>query len=68
MTASFGIGTEPVGRFIRDGILPAEQVMRCARYQIRASDLENKLIKAELACKSPCCSKDDKQKSLFSAT
>ncbi|MCV3211652.1 hypothetical protein OHD62_34455 [Mesorhizobium sp. YC-39] len=54
-------------RFIRHGILPAEQVMRCTSYQIRASDLEDEQIKAELAHKNPCRSKDDNEESLFSA-
>ena len=64
--ARLGVSHVKIRRFIRDGILPAEQVMRCAPYQIRASDLEDERIKAELVRKSPCCTKDDKQKSLFS--
>lgn len=65
--ARLGVSHVKIRRFIRDGILPAEQVMRCAPYQIRASDLEDERIKAELARKIPCHSSDDNQKSLFSA-
>ncbi|WP_066564595.1 helix-turn-helix domain-containing protein (plasmid) [Sphingobium sp. SJ10-10] len=65
--AKLGVSHVKIRRFIRDGILPAEQVMRCAPYQIRASDLEDERIKVELARKIPCRDKDDRQKSLFSA-
>lgn len=65
--ARLGVSHVKIRRFIRNGIFPAEQVMSCAPYQIRASDLENERIKAELARKSPCRTKDDNQESLFSA-
>ncbi|WP_202351581.1 helix-turn-helix domain-containing protein [Mesorhizobium sp. 113-1-2] len=64
--ARLGVSHVKIRRFIRDGILPPEQVMRCAPYQIRPSDLENERIKAELARKSPCRTEDDNQESLFS--
>ncbi|WP_287281423.1 helix-turn-helix domain-containing protein [Mesorhizobium sp.] len=50
--ARLGVSHVNIRRFIRDGILPAEKVMRCAPYQIRASDLEDDRIKAELARKA----------------
>ena len=65
--ARLGVSHVKIRRFIRDDILPAEQVMRCAPYQIRASGLDHERIKAELARKSPCRTDDDNQESLFSA-
>jgi excisionase family DNA binding protein len=65
--SKLGVSHVKIRRFVRDGILPAEQVMRGAPYQIRASDLEDERIKAELARKSPCRTNDDNQESLFSA-
>lgn len=53
--------------FIRDGLLPAEQVKRGAPYQIRASDLEDERIKADLARNTPRRIDYDNQESLFSA-
>lgn len=52
--ARLGVSHIKIRRFIRDGILPADRVMRCAPYQIRSSDLEDERIKAELARKIPC--------------
>lgn len=65
--AKLGVSHVKIRRFVRDGILPAEQVMRGAPYQIRASDLEDERIKADLARKSPRIINDDNQKSLFPA-
>ncbi|MER8731787.1 helix-turn-helix domain-containing protein [Mesorhizobium sp. M1227] len=65
--AKLGASHVKIRRFIRDGLLPAEQVMRGARYQIRASDLEDERIKAELARNTPRRIHDDNQESLFSA-
>ncbi|MER8594884.1 helix-turn-helix domain-containing protein [Mesorhizobium sp. M1182] len=65
--AKLGAWHVKIRRFIRDGLLPAEQVMRGARYQIRASDLEDERIKAELARNTPRRIHDDTQESLFSA-
>lgn len=65
--AKLGVSHVKIRRFVRDGILPAEQVMCGAPYQIRASDLEDERIKADLARKSPRIIDDDNQKSLFPA-
>ncbi|RUU48906.1 helix-turn-helix domain-containing protein [Mesorhizobium sp. M6A.T.Ca.TU.002.02.2.1] len=65
--AKLGVSHVKIRRFIRDGLLPAEQVMRGAPYQIRASDLEEERIKADLARNTPRRIHDDNQESLFSA-
>jgi len=65
--ARLGVSHVKIRRFIRDGILPADQVMRGAPYQIRASDLEDERIKADLARKTPRRINDDNQESVFSA-
>ncbi|MER9821542.1 recombinase family protein [Mesorhizobium sp. M0115] len=65
--ARLGVSHVKIRRFIRDGLLPAEQVMRGAPYQIRASDLEDERIKADLARNTPRRIHDDNQESLFSA-
>ncbi|MER9959266.1 helix-turn-helix domain-containing protein [Mesorhizobium australicum] len=64
--AKLGVSHVKIRRFIRDGLLPAEQVMP-APYQIRASDLEDERIKADLARNTPRRIHDDNQESLFSA-
>lgn len=46
--ARLGVSHVKIRRFIRDGPSPAEQVMRGAPYQIRASDLEDERFKADL--------------------
>ena len=63
--ARLGVSHVKIRRFIRDGILPADQVMRGAPYQIRVSDLEDERIKADLARKTPRRINDDNQESLF---
>ncbi|MER8563914.1 recombinase family protein [Mesorhizobium sp. M0578] len=65
--ARLGVSHVKIRRFIRDGLLPAEQVMRGAPYQIRASDLEDERIKADLARNTPRRIHDENQESLFSA-
>jgi hypothetical protein len=64
---TLGVSHVKIRRFIRDGILPADQVMHGAPYQIRASDLQNERIKADLARKTPRRISDESQESLFSA-
>lgn len=65
--ARLGVSHVKIRRFIRDGILPAEQVMRGAPYQIRANDLEDERIQADLARNTPRRIHDDNQEALFSA-
>jgi excisionase family DNA binding protein len=49
-----------IRRLIKDGILPAQQVVFDAPYQIRASDLENERVTAAIARKGRPCRVDDK--------
>ena len=54
---------------IKDGLLPAEQVVPCAPYQIRACDLADpRVIDAVARTSRPCRVEDEKQISMFSNT
>jgi hypothetical protein len=64
--ARLGVSPTKIRCFIKNGILAAEQIVRGAPYQIRASDLEDERIKADLARRIPRRTNDDNQKSLFS--
>lgn len=58
-----------IRRLIRDGILPAQQVMPRAPYQIQASDLRSERIVAALACRHrPRRGEMQSQSSLFPDT
>ena len=52
--AKLGVTNHRIRRMINDGLLPAEQVVPCAPYQIRASDLMDQKIIDAAAKKSPC--------------
>ncbi len=55
--AQLGVTNHAIRRLIRDGTLPAEQVVPRAPYQIRASDLERTEITEALASRRqerPC--------------
>jgi excisionase family DNA binding protein len=53
--AALGVTSHVIRRLIRDQILPAEQVVRGAPYQIRASDLrDERIITALRRPPSPC--------------
>ena len=63
--SKLGVSHVKIRRFIRT-VSAAEQVMRGAPYQIRASDLEDERIKAELT-KDRVAPTTTTRKSLFSA-
>jgi excisionase family DNA binding protein len=46
--ANLGVTSHVIRRLIRDRILPAEQVVRGAPYQIRASDLRDDRVSEAL--------------------
>ncbi|MGO9234876.1 MAG: recombinase family protein [Methylocella sp.] len=62
-----GVSHYAIRRVIKAGILPAEQVVPDAPYQIRASDLQNQSVTDALARKGrPCRAKTETQPSMFS--
>ncbi len=64
-----GVNNHRIRRLIKDGLLPAEQVVPCAPYQIRASDLlDPKVIDAAGRTDHPCRADGEKQISMFSTT
>src|ERR1700752_649166 len=67
--ATPGVKNHRIRRLIKDGLLPAEQVVPCAPYQIRASDLlDPKIIDAATRTSRPCRVDDGDQISMFSST
>lgn len=64
--AKLEVTSHVVRRMIQDGILPAEQVVTGAPWQIRASDLESEHILEVLKRKGrPCHGGDQKQMQMF---
>ena len=64
-----GVNNHRIRRLIKDGLLPAEQVVPCAPYQIRACDLaDQRVIDAVARTSRPCRIEDEKQISIFSIT
>jgi excisionase family DNA binding protein len=64
-----GVTNHQVRRLIKEGILPAEQVVFDAPYQIRASDLQNERVTAALSRKGrPCRVVSENQNPLFPNT
>lgn len=64
-----GVNNHRIRRLIKDGLLPAEQVVPCAPYQIRACDLaDQRVIDAVARTTRPCRIEDEKQISMFSST
>lgn len=67
--AKLGVTNHHIRRLIKSGLLPAEQVVPCAPYQIRASDLmDQKIIDASTRTSRPCRVDDGEQISMFSST
>jgi excisionase family DNA binding protein len=67
--AKLGVTNHRIRRMIKNGLLPAEQVVPCAPYQIRASDLmDQKIIDAAARTSRPCRVDDEKQISMLSST
>lgn len=66
---SLGVTNHVIRRLIKDGILPAKQVVPGAPYKIRAEDIETKAVNQAIASiKGPCRDKGDNQLSIFSDT
>ena len=67
--AKLGVNNHRIRRLIKDGLLPAEQVVARAPYQIRASDLlDQRIIDAAARTDRPCRIDDENQISMFSIT
>jgi excisionase family DNA binding protein len=64
-----GIGSHMIRRLIQTGVLPAEQVMRGAPHQIRATDLEADQVKTAIARKGrPCRAPGEDMLPMFTDT
>ena len=67
--AKLGVNNHRIRRLIKDGLLPATQVVPRAPYQIRASDLlDQRIIDAASRTGSPCRGVAENQMSMFSTT
>ena len=67
--AKLGVSNHQIRRLIKEGVLPAEQVVFDAPWQIRAHDLEDERVRAALARKGrPCRAVSENQTSIFSDT
>jgi excisionase family DNA binding protein len=67
--AKLGVSNHQIRRLIKEGVLPAEQVVFDAPWQIRARDLEDERVTAALARKGrPCRAISKNQTSMFSDT
>jgi excisionase family DNA binding protein len=60
---ALGVTNHVIRRLIKEGDLPAEQVVQGAPYQIRAQDLEREQVVAALARKGGPC-RDKRQDKL----
>jgi excisionase family DNA binding protein len=64
-----GVFNHQIRRLIKEGILPAEQVVVDASYQIKAADPLSEQVRSALARKGrPCRVVSKKQTSMFSDT
>lgn len=64
-----GVTNHVIRRLIKDGILPAKQVVDGAPYQIRTEDLQSdQVIQALRRKKRPCRTQSDQQLSMFTST
>jgi len=67
--AKLGVNNHRIRRLIKEGLLPAEQVVARAPYQIRASDLlDQRIIDAAARTDRPCRIDDENQIPMFSIT
>jgi len=67
--ATLGVNNHRIRRLIKEGLLPAEQVVPRAPYQIRASDLlDQRVIDAAARTDRPCRIDGENQISMFSIT
>ena len=64
-----GVSSHMIRRLIQTGVLPAEQVMRGAPHQIRATDLEADQVKTAIARKGrPCRAPGEDMLPMFTDT
>ena len=64
-----GVTNHVIRRLIKDGILPAKQVVDGAPYQIRTEDLQSQEVAQAInRNKRPCRAEDDQQISMFTNT
>ena len=67
--AKLGVTNHRIRSLIQGGLLPAEQVVPRAPYQIRASDLlHQRVVEAISRTPGPCRAVDENQISMFSIT
>ena len=67
--SQLGVNNHRIRRLIKEGLLPAEQVVPRAPYQILASDLlDQRVIDAIARTLSPCRTPAENQMSMFSST
>jgi len=67
--AKLGVTNHRIRRLIKDGLLPAQQVVPRAPYQIRSADLlDQKIIEATSRTGRPCRVDGENQISMFSST
>lgn len=67
--AKLGVNNHRIRRLIKEGLLPAEQVVPRAPYQIRACDLlEQRVIDDVARTGRPCQVISENQISMFSST
>ncbi len=67
--SALGVSRHCIRRLIKNAILPAEQFVLGAPYQIRASDLRHDPVIAAIArTDSPCRTADKNQFTMFTAT
>jgi excisionase family DNA binding protein len=67
--AMLGVSNHRIRRLIKDGILPAEQVVPGAPYQIRASDLQQERVTAAIGrTVRPCRTLPENQLAMFTDT
>ena len=66
---TLGVSNHRIRRLIKDGILPAEQVVPGAPYQIRASDLQHERVTAAIGRTArPCRTAPENQLAMFTDT
>jgi excisionase family DNA binding protein len=66
---TLGVSRHRIRRLIKDGIVPAEQAVPGAPYQIRASDLHHERVTAAIArTAGPCRAAPENQRAMFTGT
>ncbi len=64
-----GVTNHVIRKLIKDGVLPAKQVVDGAPYQIRSDELQSEdVMRAINRNKRPCRNEDDQQLSMFTST